>query len=121
LGHFYFALTEDERATFAEIDTDTKFDALDQPDLGVALDHCFWTSTAQFTASATLGNSMMPPSPVRLTPQPWSAAMVGSIRSLRIRSIGYPRQRDATKERQLVLHRGACCPARFDVDMVIRQ
>src|SRR5271166_2322188 len=43
----------------------------------------FCTSIAQRTASTTLRNSMMLPSPVRLTMRPWWAAMAGSMRSLR--------------------------------------
>ena len=43
----------------------------------------FWTSMAQFTASTTLRNSTIAPSPVRLTTRPRCTAMVGSIRSLR--------------------------------------
>jgi hypothetical protein len=42
----------------------------------------FCTSIAQRTASTTLRNSMIDPSPVRLTMRPWWAAMAGSIRSL---------------------------------------
>ena len=42
-----------------------------------------WISMAEFTASTTLRNSTMLPSPVRLTTRPWWTAMVGSIRSLR--------------------------------------
>ena len=41
------------------------------------------TSSAQRTASRTLRNSMMLPSPVRLTTRPRCTEIVGSIRSLR--------------------------------------
>jgi hypothetical protein len=41
------------------------------------------TSMAQRTAPTTLRNSMIEPSPVRLTMRPWWSAMVGSMRSLR--------------------------------------
>ena len=43
----------------------------------------FWISTAQRTASTTLRNSTMAPSPVRFTTRPLWTAIVGSIRSLR--------------------------------------
>ena len=43
----------------------------------------FWTSIAQRTASTTLRNSTIAPSPVRLTTRPLWTAMVGSMRSLR--------------------------------------
>ena len=43
----------------------------------------FCTSMAQRTASTTLLNSMMLPSPVRFATRPLCTAMVGSIRSLR--------------------------------------
>ena len=43
----------------------------------------FCTSIAQRTASTTLRNSTIEPSPVRLTTRPLCTAMVGSMRSLR--------------------------------------
>ena len=43
----------------------------------------FCTSIAQRTASTTLRNSTIPPSPVRFTTRPLCTAIVGSIRSLR--------------------------------------
>ncbi len=43
----------------------------------------FCTSTAQRTASTTLRNSTIAPSPVRLTTRPLWTAIIGSIRSLR--------------------------------------
>ena len=43
----------------------------------------FCTSMAQRTASTTLRNSTMAPSPVRLTTRPLWTAIIGSIRSLR--------------------------------------
>src|SRR4051794_31551760 len=43
----------------------------------------FWISMAQRTASTTLRNSTMAPSPVRFTIRPLWTAIVGSIKSLR--------------------------------------
>jgi hypothetical protein len=54
----------------AEVDADPKFDALVEQDLGVALDHRPLDFDGAVTASTTLRNSMMPPSPVRLTTRP---------------------------------------------------
>jgi hypothetical protein len=42
-----------------------------------------WTSIAQRTASTTLRNSTMSPSPVRLTTRPWWTAIAGSIKRQR--------------------------------------
>ena len=54
----------------AQMDADPKLDALVGRDARVALDHALCTSMAQRTASTTLRNSMMLPSPVRLTMRP---------------------------------------------------
>jgi hypothetical protein len=55
-----------------------------------------WTSIAQRTASTTLRNSTMLPSPVRLTMRPWWSAMVASMRSLRSAPRCAPRPREPT-------------------------
>ena len=60
-----------------------ELDALLGRHAGVALDESGCRSTAQRTASTTLRNSMIEPSPVRLTTRPWCTEMIGSIRSLR--------------------------------------
>ena len=49
------------------MNADAKFDAALRQQTGVMLDHAVCTSTAQRTASTTLRNSTMLPSPVRLT------------------------------------------------------
>ena len=54
----------------AEMDADPKSMRLVRRDAGVTLDHALWTSIAQFTASTTLRNSTIAPSPVRLTVRP---------------------------------------------------
>jgi hypothetical protein len=52
------------------------------PALRSAIIRC--TSTAKFTASTTLPNSISVPSPMSLTTRPWCSAVLGSISSLRI-------------------------------------
>jgi hypothetical protein len=54
----------------AQVNTDPKFDALVGATSALRSTIALWTSIAQFTASTTLRNSMMLPSPVRLTIRP---------------------------------------------------
>ena len=54
----------------AQMNADAKLDALLGRHAGVALDETVCTSIAQRTASTTLRNSMIEPSPVRLTTRP---------------------------------------------------
>ena len=69
----------------AEMNANPKLDAL----LGrhrhaVALDHrCLDFDRAAYSADHAAMNSMIEPSPVRLTTWPWCTEMIGSIRSLR--------------------------------------
>jgi hypothetical protein len=81
----------------------------------------FWISVAQRTASTTLRNSTIAPSPVRLTTRPRCTATVGSIRSLRSalrrariaqgycprqrRQGGYIRRRQPPKSQQVSVFR----------------
>ena len=67
----------------AQMNADPELDALIRRDARVAFDHGDRTSIAQRTASTTLRNSAISPSPVRLTRRPLCTEIVGSIRSLR--------------------------------------
>ena len=67
----------------AQMNADAEFDPPVFGHTGVALGMAVWISRAQRTASTTLRNSTISPSPVRLTTRPLRAAMVGSRRSLR--------------------------------------
>jgi hypothetical protein len=52
------------------MNADAEFDPLVRRDLGVRSTIALWTSIAQLTASTTLRNSTMLPSPVRFTMRP---------------------------------------------------
>jgi hypothetical protein len=67
----------------AEMNADPKVDPMLRRDAGVADRHAVLHPIAQRTASTTLRNSTMLPSPVRLTMRPRWTEIVGSMRSLR--------------------------------------
>jgi hypothetical protein len=67
----------------AEMNVDAELDALVGGTQALRSTMALWTSIAQRTASTTLRNSTMSPSPVRLTTRPWWTAIVGSIKRQR--------------------------------------